>query len=323
MKLRNLSPLLIFILVFGTHIQVCAQLTSSPTDPKEARIVYDDIENFIIAFKMLESNSDTIQVLQKNYIDKGTSGLKIFIEKYGLTASKLKTKISQYPEDYAAVGEKMKWLKSREPIIRLYFAKLKIFMPNAVYPPTYYLIGGRRGIGSGSVEGQLITIEKQAVDTVDVGIEGHIIHELTHLNQLHAIGSLDKYLAIYNDEKSLLAICIREGVAEFFAELVTGEGKTEARNYLARHEMEIWRRFKAEMYKSDTKDWVWKKPKYIGQPQDVGYVLGAKIVEYYYKHSTDPEEAVNEILSITDYKDFLEKSQYTSKFKDETLHNKK
>jgi hypothetical protein len=323
MKLRNLPPIIILILVFGTHVQVCAQLTSSPTDPQEARIVYDDIENFIRAFEMLESNSDTIQVMQKHYIDKGTSGLKIFIEKYGLTASKLKTKISQYPEDYAAVEEKMKWLKSREPTIRLYFAKLKIFIPNAVYPPTYYLIGRRRGVGSGSVEGQLITIEKKAVDTVDIGIEGHIIHELTHLNQLHAIGSLDKYLAIYNDEKSLLAICIREGVAEFFADLVSGEGKTEVRNYIAKHEMEIWRRFENDMLGTDTKDWVFDKPEYQEQPQDVGYVLGAMIVEYYYKHSINLEEAVNEILSITDYQDFLEKSQYASKFKDETLINKK
>ena len=314
MQLRNLSLLLIFILGVGTPIQVYAQLTSSPTDPKEAKIVYDDVTNFITAFKMLESDSDTIQILQEYYIDKGTPGLKIFIEKYGLTAQNLAVKIRQYPEDYAAIGVKLKWLESRETTIRLYFNKLKIFIPNAVYPPTYYLIGRRRGIGSGSIEGQLISIEKQAVDTFDIGIEGHIIHELTHLNQLQAIGSLDKYLAIYNDEKSLLAICLREGVAEFFAELVTGEGKTEARNYLAKHEMEIWRRFENDMYGADTKDWVWDMPKYPEQPQDIGYVLGAMIVEYYYKHSTNLDEAVDVILSITDYLAFLEKSQYSKKF---------
>ena len=176
------------------------------------------------------------------------------------------------------------------------------------------MIGRRRGIGSGSIEGQLISIEKQAVDTVDIGIEGHIIHELVHLNQLQAIGSLDKYLAIYNDEKSLLSICIREGVAEFFAELVTGEGKTEARNYLAKHEMEIWRRFENDMFGVETEDWIWDKSIYPEQPQDIGYVLGAMIVEYYYKHSTNLDEAVDVILSITDYRNFLEISQYSKKF---------
>jgi hypothetical protein len=314
MRLKNISTLLIFLLINISHIQLYAQLTSSPTSPKEAKIVYDDVTNFNTAFKMLESSSDTIQVLQEHYIDKGTPGLKIFIDKYGLTAQNLADKIRQYPEDYAAVGAKLKWLQSRETTIRLYFNKLKTFIPNAVYPPTYYLIGRRRGIGSGSIEGQLISIEKQAVDTVDIGIEGHIIHELIHLNQLRAIGSLDKYLAIYNDEKSLLAICIREGVAEFFAELVTGEGKIEARNYLAKHEMEIWRRFENDMFGAETKDWVWDKSEYPEQPQDIGYVIGALIVEYYYKHSTNLDEAVDVILSITDYRNFLEISQYSKKF---------
>ena len=323
MRQIKIAILFVFILGFGPQNRVWAQLTSSPTNPNDAKIIYEDIVNFISAFKMLKSSSDTIQMLQKHYIEKGTPGLKIFIEKYGLTAEKLAIKIRQYPEDYAAVGEKMKWLQSREPTIRLYFNKLKMFIPNAVYPPTYYLIGRRRGIGSGSIEGQLISIEKRAVDTVDIGIEGHIIHELTHLNQLHAIGSLDKYLAIYNDEKSLLAICIREGVAEFFANLVTGEGKTEVRNYIAKHEMEIWRRFETDMLGTNTKDWIWDKPKYQEQPQDVGYVLGAMIVEYYYKHATNLEEAVDIILSITDYQDFLEKSQYSKKFENKTFHNKK
>ncbi len=315
MRLRRTITLLVFFLGFVQINQVWAQLASSPTNPTDAKIVYEDVINFIDAFKMLKSSSDTIQILQKHYIDKGTPGLKIFIEKYGLTPAKLAVKIRQYPEDYAAVGEKMKWLQSREPTIRLYFNKLKTFIPNAVYPPTYYLIGQRRGIGSGSIEGQLISIEKQAVDTVDIGIEGHIIHELTHLNQLYAIGSLDKYLAIYNDEKSLLAICIREGVAEFFADLVTGEGKTEVRNYIAKHEMEIWRRFETDMLGTDTKDWVWDKPEDQEQPRDVGYLIGAMIVEYYYKHSTNLEEAVDIILSITDYQGFLEKSQYLKKFR--------
>ena len=315
MQLNKLTTLLVFFGGLGINNQLGAQLSSSPTDPAEARIVYDDVVNFIDAFNMLSYSADTIDILQKYYIDKGTPGLKIFIEKYDLTAPKLAAKIRQYPDDYAAVGAKLEWLRSIEPTIRLYFHKLKTFIPNAVYPPTYYLIGRRRGIGSGSIEGQLITIEKQAVDTFDIGIEGHIIHELTHLNQLHAIGSLDKYLAIYNDEKSLLAICIREGVAEFFAELVTGEGKQEALNYLAKHEMEIWRRFEMDMWGTDTKDWIWQEPKFPEQPQDVGYVIGAKIVEYYYKHATDLEEAVNTILSITDYRDFLEKSGYEEKFK--------
>ena len=117
-------------------------------------------------------------------------------------------------------------------------------------------------------------------------------------------------------EQSLLAICIREGVAEFFADLVTVEGKKEALRYLVKNEQEMWRRFQVDMCGSETKDWVWSKPVYEGQPQDIGYVIGSKIIEYYYKHSMYLDEAVREILSITDYKEFLEKKGYINKFID-------
>ncbi len=301
--------------MIGFYSKAYCQLISSNQNPANARIVYTDVINFINAFNMLEHESDTVEILQKHYIDKGTSGLKIFIEKYGLDASNLEQAIKKNPEDYGALEERLTWLQSQEDSIRSYFHKLQHFIPDAVYPPTYYLVGRRWGIGSGSIEGQLITIEKRAIDIVDPGIKTHIIHELVHLNQLQAIGSLDKYLAIYNDEKSLLAITIREGVAEFFADLVTGEyTQDEAREYVLKYERKIWERFKMDMLGAATKDWMWDQPIDPEQPNDIGYVLGALIVEYYYKHSIDIDQAVQTILAITDYEDFLEKSKYYKRF---------
>lgn len=313
--MKKIKVLLTTWMILGSYSQTQAQLTSSNKDPEEAKIVYDDILNFIDAFKMLKSSTDTLEVLQKYYIDKGTPGLKIYIEKYELDASSLTKAIRKNPEDYKALGERLTWLKSQEDSIRFYFHKLKRFIPKAVFPPTYYLVGQRWGVGSGSIEGQLITIEKKAIDVVDPGIKTHIIHELVHLNQLQSIGSLKKYLAIYNDEKSLLAISLREGVAEFFVDLITGEyTQNEAREYVLKNEREIWDRFQTDMLNTDTQDWMWKSPKNTEQPRDIGYVFGALIIEYYYKHATIPVQSVQEILSITDYKDFLEKSQYSNRF---------
>jgi len=264
---------------------------------------------------MLDANSDTVEIFQKEYIDKGTPGLKIFIEKYDLNAKRLGKAVRKNPDDYNALSARLEWLKTKEDSIQQYFQKFKHFIPNAVFPPTYYLVDIRRGIGSGSTEGQLITIEKEAKKIIDPGIITHIIHELVHLNQLKSIGSLDKYLAIYNTEKSLLAITIREGVAEFFAELITGKyTQDEAYFYARSHEQELWEQFRKEMYGKETGDWMWKKPKKPEQPRDIGYVLGALIVEHYYKRSTDINKTVSEILAITDYKSFLEKSGYSKKF---------
>ena len=290
-------------------------MASFTQDPTEAKIVYQDINNFIQAFRSLDENSDTVKVFQAEYIEKGTPGLKIFIEKYGLSAEKLTMAIHKNPEDYKAIAAKLAWLKTQEDSIRQYFEKFKQFIPGAVFPPTYYLIDIRRGIGSGSTEGQLITIEKEAKRITDPGLKTHIVHELVHLNQLNAIGSLEKYLAIYNSEKSLLAITIREGIAEFFAELITGKyTQDEAYFYTRSNEKELWIRFEKEMLGKETGDWMWTKPENPDQPRDVGYVFGALIVEHYYKKSLDLNMTVSEILSITDYINFIDKSGYADKF---------
>lgn len=308
--------IIISFLLTGCFNHLNAQLKSFNEDPGEAGIIYDDIINFMNAFNMLETSQDTVDILQEHYIDKGTPGLKIFIEKYGLTATELAKAIGKNPEDYNALENKLSWLRSQEDSIRLYFKKLKRFINDAVFPPTYYLVGSWKGIGSGSAEGQLITVEKKAADIVDSGLKTLIIHELIHLNQANAIGSLDKYLAIYKDEKSLLAITIREGTAEFFADLVTGRyTQNKARSFVLKNERDLWERFRIDMMGAETKDWMWKKPENPEQPSNVGYVLGALIVEYYYKRSSDVDRATQEILSVTDYEDFLSKSQYSNKFK--------
>ncbi len=315
MKLLWINWILVILFPLMAGTAVDDKLVPSPSDPLDAHIIYQDVVNFNRALKMIVNGEDMVKILLDEYINKGTPGLKIFIEKYGLSAEKLAEAIQKHPEDYYALNEKLNWLKTQEDSIFLYFKKLKHFIPQAIFPPTYYLVDQRRGIGSGSVEGQLITIEKEAQKIIDPGIKTHIIHELVHLNQLHAIGSLKTYLAIYNKEKSLLAITLREGVAEFFCELVTGKYTQEgARDYVNQNEPVLWSRFRTEMYGTDTGDWMWNKPVNPDQPRDTGYILGAKIVEYFYKHAPDIDMTVNELLSITEPKRFLEISRYPEKF---------
>jgi hypothetical protein len=50
------------------------------------------------------------------------------------------------------------------------------------------------------------------------------------------------------------------------------------------------------------------------QPVDLGYVVGARIVQAFYDRADDKAWAVREILSITDYEGFLERSGYAEQF---------
>ena len=60
------------------------------------------------------------------------------------------------------------------------------------------------------------------------------------------------------------------------------------------------------MYEKDTGDWMWQDPVNPEQPRNAGY---------YYKVSIDLDLANQELLSINDYKDFLEKCACPQKFK--------
>jgi uncharacterized protein YjaZ len=134
---------------------------------------------------------------------------------------------------------------------------------------------------------------------------------MTHMQQLAAVG--ERYFEIFSGEgRTLLALSIREGSATFLAELVAGGSrhKNEGRRYLEAHEAELWSRFEALMLGPETGDFLWSQPEDPDQPRDLGYAIGARIVEAYYEKADDKVKAAEVILGITDYPTFLALSEY-------------
>ncbi len=290
------------------------KLTENLTpDPLRAPFVHDDVHNFVRALGLLASDADTIGILQAEYFDRGTSGLRAFVARYDLTAERLRDAIRRYPAEYATLGIKAALLTEQEEAYRAAYAQLKTLIPDAAFPPTYFLVGAYRGIGSGSEEGPLITIEKESEASLRGGFTTMLVHEMVHMQQVQATG-LDKYRAIFGPEKSLLALTIREGIAEYFADRVTGRmTQEEARAYVANHELELWERFRLEMLGAETGEWMWATPSDSSQPPHVAYVIGARIARAYYDNAADKRQAVRDILAVTDYPVFLARSGYESR----------
>jgi hypothetical protein len=285
---------------------------NTATDPDKALFVYADVHNFIRVFGLLRDGGDTLEILQKEYLDKGTPGLKMFIEKYDLTVERLLKAIRKYPEKYASLDEMPPLLLELERANREAFVKVKELIPQAVFPPTYFLVESRRGIGSGSKEGQLIAVDKWK-HPVDNKVT-MIVHELIHFQQVMAVG-YDKYIAMFGPEKNLLGLCIREGTAEFFALKITGRiTQHKALDYIDENGDRLWDLFVTDMNGSETGDWMWRKPEDSLQPPHVGYALGCRIVEAFYERADDKAQAVADILSVTDYPVFLERSGYAAQF---------
>jgi len=61
---------------------------------------------------------------------------------------------------------------------------------------------------------------------------------------------------------------------------------------------------------------MWSKPADPEKPSHIGYAIGFRIVESYYNNASDKTQAVNEILRVKNYEEFLQKSGYAQKFEE-------
>lgn len=313
---RVLALCLVLVPLLGTAVPVSGQqeLTNHVTpDPATAEFSFTDIEHFMQARAAIADGVDPARALQTQYFDRASPGLLMFMEKYDLTLERLLAAMEQRPVEYDRIPEVLMALKDREPSFRRTLAAIRDVIPNAVFPPTYFVVSAYRGIGSGSIEGPLISIEKNTASSIREGdIEPTLVHEMIHIQQLAAVG--EEYFVIFSgEERTLLALSIREGASTFFAEIIAGgsEHKNRARDYYLAHEVELWAAFRADMLGLDMGEWLWEEPSDPDVPQDLGYAIGARIVEAFYESATDKGAAAQTVMSITDYPQFLARSGYS------------
>jgi uncharacterized protein YjaZ len=136
----------------------------------------------------------------------------------------------------------------------------------------------------------------------------HVVaHELIHFQQED-----------FQDERgsSLLEQCLREGVADFIGEMMSGgRVNTLAYAYGDEHEEELWREFELEMNGTDISRWLYDQLRDRGErPADLGYVIGYKIARAYYARADDKQQAMRDMLRIRDPQQFLSVSRYGDSF---------
>ncbi len=304
-------------LSFFSFSIICCLAQHGPNvtnDVDKVQFVYDDIHHFNETYQRLPGSKDSISILNAGYFLKASEGLKTFVRQYGLADSGLLRAIKKYPETYAGVKNVVDIIEADKKYYLAALNKYKSVFPEVVFPPFYFLIGEKLGINSGSMVGVLFEVEtwKSGDQLLYSSV---LAHELTHFQQRTHIGH-ENYIAIYGEQRTLLALAIREGVAEFFANLVTGRyAQEQTRQYVEKNEKEIWERFQKDKMNKEPGEWMFVQPKDKTQPRDVAYILGAKIVQYYYDRATDKQKALKHILSITNYDLFLTESRYAEKFR--------
>jgi len=128
----------------------------------------------------------------------------------------------------------------------------------------------------------------------------HVIaHEYAHVQQVAAL--------VDDEHPTVLVRALTEGAAELVAELISGQtGYTHFAALTKGREQEIETAFAADVDRTDLSRWVDNST--MEQGNDLGYWVGYRIAKAYYLRAADKQQAVREILEMSDPKAFLAKS---------------
>lgn len=322
MRRASITLLLLLTLttaVFGQAASDKPEERKVSSNPDEARIVTSDIDLFWKAYDRARPENNLI-VFRDEYLRVGSYGLKQFTRLRIGNSCNLVDQIEKRPRYYASIRQSTLKIDSMKEAIRVNLRRLKELYPEAVFPDIYFLIGRMNSGGTLTANALLIGSEmyartattpteemndweRQVIKGVEV-VPHIVTHELIHYQQKYAASA------------TLLARSMNEGAADYIAELVSGGNINDhLHRYGNERERELWEEFKKEMDANDVSRWLYQGDQSKDRPADLGYYMGYKIAEAYYKRAADKKQAVKDILQIKDFHQFLAASGYAEKFK--------
>ena len=304
----------ILLLLFLISLQSCSVFNSglkTAEKPSDSKLVTSDIDHFYNAFDLARKDSTNAEKIFNNYYFKrGSKGLNDFYKTKIQSKKKFSEFVLAFEDYYQSIRNDITNLNDLESQIKQNFNDFEKLYPEANFPDVYFLVGKYQSNGTISKNGLLIGTEMLArtpnsdtanwnEDILRISMEKKHIpvtvsHELVHFNQ-HKM----------KDGNTLLWKSIREGSAEFIAELISGETDADYRKFKGK-ELEVWNDFKNDKNKSIWSSWQQESE---SRPRNAGYWMGYMICKAYYEKNGNKEKVVKDILSIQDYPQFLKESE--------------
>ncbi|CAL65831.1 DUF2268 domain-containing putative Zn-dependent protease [Christiangramia forsetii] len=311
-KKRATKSILLLLLLIS--LQSCSVFNSglkTTEKPTGSKLVTFDIDHFYNAFDLaIKDSSNAENIFNNYYFKKGSAGLSDFYKTKIQSKEKFSEFVLAFKEYYQSIRNDITDIKDLENQIKQNFNDFEQLYPEAKFPDVYFLVGKYQSNGTISKNGLLIGTEMLAKtpesdtanwnnDILRISMERNHIpvtvsHELVHFNQ-------DKM----RDGNTLLWKSIREGSAEFVAEIISGETDADYKKFNGK-ELEIWNDFKSDKNKSIWRSWQQESEL---RPRNAGYWMGYMICKAYSEKIGNKEKAVKDILSIQDYSKFLKESE--------------
>lgn len=290
-------------------------------DPYQAHFVTTDVHNFWKAYD--QAQRDTVhweQIYRDLYLAKATPGLQDYYEYKIRTVDRFVKGHDKLSHFYASIRSNTLKVDDLKKQMLDSFVKFNALYPGATFPNVYFVIGAFSSGGTSTNNGLIIGLD-QNCRTPDVATQeltlwqknnftnlkdlpNTVAHELIHFQQNHLA-----------QDTTLLRGALVEGMADFLGELISGKtANSRLAVYAKGREKQIWADFKKEMYLNKVSNWIANSDQETAdKPADLGYWVGYQICKAYYDEADDKKQAVYDILHITDYRQFLQKSKLDEK----------
>nr|WP_321235312.1 DUF2268 domain-containing putative Zn-dependent protease [uncultured Psychroserpens sp.] len=291
------------------------------SNPDLANIITKDIHHFWEAYDLAEKDTtNTKAIYEKYYFDKSSNGMQDYMGAKVSSIDYFIKHIESHPKLYKTIRANTLKADDYKKDIQKSFKNLKDIYPEAKFPDVYFVMGAFTSGGTVSPTGLLIGINQMSdgenVNTEELSFGAkllmnkskylpHIVaHELIHFQQD----------GMKNDTITL-GYAIKEGMADFIGELISGEtANRKIFDWAKGKEKRIWADFKKDMYYDRYSNWIanYNTASENSYP-DLGYWIGYEICKSYYENAKDKKQAIVDMLNIQDYKKFLVDSKWESK----------
>jgi len=309
--------ILFFFVWFSKSLEAQGYKTS---EPDSIKIITTDVDNFWNTYDKLslaQTLTDTIQVIQEYYLDKASNGLQEYIKASGSAASDFSNAIKNHKNYLLSIHPATTSIQNYKSRIVDAARKLKSMYPPASFPQICFVmgkfeVGGTQFPDLLYIGAELICASpasslqeikedlRPMISQVD-NIATVCIHEVIHFQQK------------YQDAKNITDGALIEGGADFITKQITGRATAQSCfEYGYKHEKELRVEFKNQDSSQNFVKWFVNIPDTLNhRPGMLGYFIGYRICEEYYRNSTNKTAALREIIELKSPVEIYRKSRYS------------
>lgn len=286
-----------------------AALASAPAlaaGKGEPDIRTSDVDLFYRVYEAADRRP-TAEVLQRDYLDAGSPGVREFIPERILSAERLAKRIGEKPEVYDHARSCATALPEVRQRLKPAFHRLAQLYPEAKFPPVTVLIGRNSSGGTAGPSGALIGLEVIcATVRPDETVADRFVHVIAH-----EYGHVQQHEENF-PKPTVLEASLIEGTAELVAQLSTGR--------ILNHHLVAWTKGREEALgeaflrdrdKTDLSAWLYNGIGTAEAPGDLGYWQGWTIARAYYDRAKDKRKALAELIALKDPPAILAGSGWT------------